>query len=583
LRLGQSEVCLADHCRGSGLGLELIARARSEGSRVPVILVGEVVEPEDDTKSIRAGAADFLASNGLQPWMLERAVRFALARGAAGAACRPLLPFAELDPNPVIELNDRAEPVRFNEAARRLLDSLGCESPAALLPEGTPAIVEKCLASGASQADLQVTIGAHTIEWSFFPILDRRLVHCHATDATQRLLVERQLRRTQTMEAVGQLSGGVAHDFNNLLTVIGGHAALLANGCPEDSPNLRPLREIRGAAERAGNLVRQLLMFSRKQVLRPTSIDLNAAIQSVLALLQGTLGEHVRVQVVAADTLPPIRADAGSLQQMLVALALNARDAMPQGGLILIATQVVTVTEEAARQNLEARPGQHVRLTVSDTGCGMSRKVLDHIFEPFFTTKGVGKGSGLGLASVYGMVKQHEGWIEVESEPGRGSAFHIHLPVRPDLKTAGRSTPGLTGRETPQGRETILVAEDEAALRELVGEILRWHGYKVFLAGCGAEALEIWRQHRDEIDLLLTDMVMPGMSGGELASHLRMEDPDLRVIYTSGYTPGMTGQDKPLLEGKYFLPKPYPPTRLAQLVRECLDTPVQQETAALRD
>jgi two-component system, cell cycle sensor histidine kinase and response regulator CckA len=280
------------------------------------------------------------------------------------------------------------------------------------------------------------------------------------------------------------------------------------------------LREIRAAAERAGNLVRQLLMFSRKQVLRPAPLDLNGAIQSVLPFLQRTLGEQIRVQVAAADALPVIRADPGLLQQILVTLAMNARDAMPHGGLLLIATRAVSVTPEAARRNPDATPGEYVRLTVSDTGSGMTREVLKHLFEPFFTTKEVGKGTGLGLASVYGMVKQHEGWIEVESEPGRGSAFHIHLPSRLDLKAAVPARPLPSSGEPRRGHETILVAEDEPALRALVAEILKWHGYQVLPASCGKEAIEMWGQHRNDISLLVTDMVMPGMSGGELAARL---------------------------------------------------------------
>jgi two-component system, cell cycle sensor histidine kinase and response regulator CckA len=370
------------------------------------------------------------------------------------------------------------------------------------------------------------------------------------------------------MEAVGQLAAGVAHDFNNILTVIQGHANLLLE--ESSGSHAKALTQISLSAERAGNLIRQLLMFSRKQVMQSRHIDLNEVIHNITRMLQRMMGEDIAVEVVEHVGLPSVYGDTGMIEQVLMNLAVNARDAMPRGGKFTIATSVQAFEASAVIVNPEARPGDFVCLTVSDTGCGMDPITLNRIFEPFFTTKEVGKGTGLGLATVYGIVKQHQGWIEVESALGGGTTFRIYFPSSPKAAQAlpNHSAPG----KVRGGKETILVVEDEPALRALVTEILTLYGYTVLAASSGVEALQVWENHRGDVQLLLTDMVMPeGVSGRELGERLLKQSPDLKVVYTSGYSPGMSGKDFALLEGFNFLPKPYPPTRLAEVVRECLD------------
>jgi CheY-like chemotaxis protein len=376
------------------------------------------------------------------------------------------------------------------------------------------------------------------------------------------------------MEAVGQLAAGMAHDFNNILTVIQGHAELLMQTPSLGQRETNSVRQIASAADRASQLISQLLVFSRKQVMQQRIVSLNDIVQDSLAMLQGLLGEQVVLEFRPAPNLPLLCADAGMLEQMLVNMAINARDAMEHGGRLVLSSSEQLLEPASCALDPESRPGQFVCLAVEDTGCGMNAHTLGHIFEPFFTTKEPGKGTGLGLATVYGIVKQHQGWLTVESQVGQGSTFTIFLP---SAATAGRATPPAATAATapaalPSGRETILVAEDEPALRELVVNVLELCGYSVVQACNGVEALEKWADHKGKIDLLLTDMVMPGgVSGRQLAERLEAEDPDLKVIYTSGYSPGMAGKDIALMEGFNFLAKPYPPSQLAIVVRECLD------------
>lgn len=572
LRRREHQVCLVDYRLGARSGLEVIEQAHREGLTMPMILLTGQSEHTVDLKAMQAGAADFLVKGQLNSIFLERSIRYAIERSRAEAEIQKLAAFARFNPNPVMEFSASATLAYFNDAARHMASSLGCDSPSALLPRETAEVVRECLASGQSRLQLQTFVGQRTLSWSFFPIPGSNVVHCYATDLTERLTLESQLRHAQKMEAVGQLAAGVAHDFNNILTIIQGHASMLHDSQSGNSPSVRPLREIRDAAERAGNLIRQLLMFSRKQILQPRPLDLSAVVESVAGMLRRTLGEHIRLHVKSTGSLPLIHADPVMIEQMLMNLAVNARDAMPNGGLLVISTRLAQVTPEAARRNAEARPGEFLCLTVADSGCGMGPDTVSRIFEPFFTTKEVGKGTGLGLATVYGAMKQHKGWIEVESAPGRGTSFHLFLPT--GQRQGEAALPGNTSSSSSgpkEGSETILVVEDEPALRELVVEILQCHGYNVLSADCGSQALDVWSRHSSEIALVVTDMVMPGMMGRELAERLQREDPRIKIIYTSGYSPGMAGKDLALLEGFNFLPKPYPPSKLAQLVRECLD------------
>jgi two-component system, cell cycle sensor histidine kinase and response regulator CckA len=393
-------------------------------------------------------------------------------------------------------------------------------------------------------------------------------------DITDRVQLEAHLRQAQKMETVGQLAGGVAHDFNNLLTVIQGHASILLAADRAKPTEIASLRQIVAAAERAAYLTRQLLAFSRKQMLQPVLLDVNQLVQQLTDLLRRTVGENILVHFEPHPDLPPIQADPVMIEQVLLNLAVNSRDAMPKGGRLDIRTQLAQIDETLANSQPEASPGRYVQIVVSDTGTGIDPEHLAHIFEPFFTTKEVGKGTGLGLATVYGIVKQHHGWITVASEPGQGTRFQIHLPAA--VGSPGPApAPAAPAPPTRGGPETILVVEDEPALRTLVRHILEFSGYTVLEAATGRAALSIWREHRARIDLLLTDMIMPdGINGRELALQLQADRPALRVLYTSGYGTDIVGVNFVLQEGVNFLQKPFNPRVLAEAVRSCLDHPL---------
>jgi PAS domain S-box-containing protein len=389
-------------------------------------------------------------------------------------------------------------------------------------------------------------------------------------DVTREVQLETQLRQSQKMEAIGQLAGGVAHDFNNILAAMMMQAEMAA--MVENTPGevQEGLHEIRAAAERAANLTRQLLLFSRRQVMQPQDLDLNEIVTSLAKMLQRIIGEDVRLQLHLHPVPLIIHADAGMLDQVLMNLAVNARDAMSQGGRLLIETSEKTVDENIARLNPEAAPGRYACISVSDTGRGIPPEVLPRIFEPFFTTKEPGKGTGLGLATVYGIVKQHQGWLKVYSEPGRGANFQIFLPASTatvaDLARAA-------ARPKPRGgTETILLVEDEPAVRTLTRAILERKGYKVLEAANGAEALNVWQEHREAVSLLLTDLVMPGgMTGQQLARQIQVERPNLKVIFISGYSAEMAGRELQLRRGESFIQKPCAPDQLLETVRQCLD------------
>jgi len=390
------------------------------------------------------------------------------------------------------------------------------------------------------------------------------------TDVTVRKQLEEQLRQSQKMEAIGQLAGGVAHDFNNLLTVIQGHAALMLNSERLPSELAGDAQQITFAAERAASLTRQLLTYSRRQVMQLRNLDLNEVVANMTRMLQRILGEDIALSVQYAPLLPPVYADPGMVEQTLLNLVVNSRDAMPRGGQLLIITGTVDINAASLQENPDAKAGPAVFLSVRDTGCGIAPENLSHIFEPFFTTKEVGKGTGLGLATVYAVVKQHDGWIRVHSELGYGTTFRIHLPAAHPAPSIEERTP--SAELVRGGTETVLLVEDETPLRNLVRTILERHGYRILEAGTGVEALQVWQEHRESIDVLLTDMVMPdGLTGHELAERVRAERPDLKLIYSSGYSHEVLRQDVILREGINFLQKPYAPRKLLQTVRDCLE------------
>jgi PAS domain S-box-containing protein len=391
-------------------------------------------------------------------------------------------------------------------------------------------------------------------------------------DITPQRKLEEQLRQSQKMEAFGQLAGGVAHDFNNILAVIRLQAGLLRTEPGLSMEQLEFAHEIEKAAERAANLTRQLLFFSRKQAMQPRDVKLKDLVDNMTKMLQRTLGEQVRVQFKFAAESLVIRADPGMMDQILLNLVVNARDAMPKGGQIIVETSAAEFDEVTAAKTPQARPGLFACLSVSDTGCGMPPDILLRIFEPFFTTKEVGKGTGLGLATVFGIVQQHQGWINVSSEVGRGSTFRVYLPRQ--AKTTDTEFFWSSRAVMRGGSETIFLVEDECEVRSSVRITLTRLGYHVLEAANGEEALAAWKQHSDEVQLLLTDLVMPGkMNGKELASELLQQKPKLKVIYASGHSAEVAGKELLLEEGVNFLVKPFKANELAQAIRNNLDKP----------
>jgi two-component system cell cycle sensor histidine kinase/response regulator CckA len=401
-------------------------------------------------------------------------------------------------------------------------------------------------------------------------------VLCFLRDITDRKRAEEevaqlqdQLRQAQKMEAMGRLAGGIAHDFNNLLTVIHGNAQLVAMELREGDPLKGLVDEIRDASMRASGLTRQLLAFSRRQPLEMRVVDLNGLLLGIEGMLRRIIGEDIEVVFRLQEGMGRIKADPGQLEHAVVNLAVNARDAMPQGGRLTVETADVELDEAYARTHLSVEPGPYVMLSVTDTGSGMTPEVKERLFEPFFTTKGPGRGTGLGLAAVYGMVKQSGGHIFVYSEPGHGTTFKIYLPRVEEPAQIAKGP--LAERRLPSGSETVLVVEDDAAVRELAVRILKGLGYEVLEAASGEEALGVCKAHGGHIDLVLTDVVMPGMDGRVLVQSLKEVHPGAKAIFMSGYTDNVILHHGILEEGMNFIHKPFTVEGLGRKVREVLD------------
>jgi nitrogen-specific signal transduction histidine kinase/CheY-like chemotaxis protein len=402
------------------------------------------------------------------------------------------------------------------------------------------------------------------------------------TEITERKNLEDQLRQAMKMEAIGRLAGGVAHDFNNLLSVIIGYSQLLLQKNSHSADVREPSEQILSAAQRAAGLTRQLLSFSRKQVLRLRTTNLNLVVTGIAKMLQRVIGEDISLAVECSGGELLADVDEGLLEQVLMNLAINARDAMPKGGMLSIGTGRINIGHGVAKGSLPDCAGDFAWIRVRDNGCGMTPVIQARIFEPFFTTKDVGKGTGLGLATVYGIVQQHGGWIEVASQPGGGTLFTIFLPLAVTSRPE-EAPPAPAASNLKSGSETILLVEDEMALQAMATKILEHLGYRIFVASDGRAALDVWAKHRAEIDLLLTDIVMPGgLTGSDLATKLLGEDPGLRVVLTSGYNTALM-ESIVLREGVNFLPKPYTLETLSQIVRASLDAPRSGSAPAGRD
>ena len=492
---------------------------------------------------------------------------------------------AEQTPLAVIEWDLDLRVVDWNAAAERLFgctraEALGAAMLDSLAPEPVRAEIA-ALRDGLETkpaepcADAPFTKDGRRIlcRWLNAALMDGgRVIGVTSLceDITARHELDEQLRQSQKMEAFGQLAGGIAHDFNNMLCAITGFTDIVRTRTDVPADAVADLNQVVGSAERAAALTRQLLTFSRRQIFQPMNSNLNDIVLDVSKMLQRVVGDDVNLATNLIPRLPEIHADSGMIEQVLVNLAVNARDAMPKGGRLVVSTSSRFVGKEEADLHSGTAPGPFVCLEVADCGSGIAPEHLARIYDPFFTTKEIGRGTGLGLATVYGIVQQHRGWIAVESEPGRGTTFRVFFPAvadADDLPEPEEEAPPACG-----GTETILVVEDEIPVRDFVSRLLRQSGYEVLTAASGIEALAVWREEHERIDMLLTDMIMPdGFSGADLARRLRQENPRLTIVYTSGYSMDFVGRKLVLMPGINFLQKPYMPAELIRTVRENFD------------
>ena len=579
-------------------GMSALVLAHAKCPQVPFLFVSGTIGEELAIESLRSGATDYVLKDRLERLLpaVQRALSEARERTKSAAAETAL----------------RHSEERFREMAETIRDVFWITSPDGLHVRyvspayeqlyGRPipphysqstllvdVIVEEDRARALTalarlqtgqecRVEYRINWPDGTVRWlehRGYPVRNRPGKITHAvgvlTDITDRRLLEAQLLQAQKMEAVGQLAGGLAHDFNNVLTIVIGYSRLLLDRGTMPTDSIKPLTEIFTAGNRAANLTRQLLVFSCQQSVTRQALDLNKVTGAIAEMLRRLIGEHITLDLSLSSSPCVAEADAGMIEQVLMNLAVNARDAMPAGGTLTVATEHLAITDAASHGHPGARAGDFVGLTVRDTGTGIAPENLRRIFEPFFTTKEIGKGTGLGLAMVFGIVRQHDGWIEVESTVGAGTCFRILLPAVPAAAPVTVQHPSKSAAPNGGG-ETVLLVEDEPAVREFAVAVLRSHGYRVLQAASGVDALEVWKWHGPKIALLFTDLVMPdGLDGVELAALLRKDKPALKVVLTSGYANETIGEEFHAPSDVHFVRKPYNPKVLAQAVRDALD------------
>src|SRR5438552_2949675 len=529
------DIAFTDHSMPRFRSRDALAIVKEQGLDIPFVILSGAISEEEAVAAMQAGAVDYVRKDNLTRLVpvVERELRAAQERRKrqqAEAAQREsqARKSAILDSalDCIVTIDHQGKVFEWNPAAEKTFgypraEVIGRELAALVIP---PALRERhrqglarYLSTGQSSilgkrmemSALRADGTEFPVELSITPVPTEGLplFTGFIRDITERKQLEEQLRQLQKMESIGQLAAGVAHDFNNILAVIQGHTDMVLGGMVEGNDVEESLKQVSAAAKRAASLTRQLLAFSRKQEMQPQDVNLNEVVSGMTKMLERLLGADVALQFIPGPNLPAVNGDIGMMEQVLLNLAVNARDAMPQGGQLIISTASRTFDETHVKHNPEARAGQFVCLSVRDTGCGIAPEALRRIFEPFFTTKEAGRGTGLGLATVYGIVKQHQGWLDVESQVGQGTTFNLFLP--PGAKTAVPAVESIPSA-APRGRgETILVAEDEPALRRLAARMLRNLGYEVLEAASGVEAIEVWERHGRKVDLLLTVLVMP--------------------------------------------------------------------------
>ena len=598
LKTNQFDVVLTDLGLPDSVGLDTFLAIQKAANGLPVIVLTGLSDERMGIRAMREGAQDYFVKGHYLENGLIRAIRDAIERRKLEAAMQRdeerfrasieslLDGFALLSPRLGADGAIAEFKVDYINASGLCLRPSLAELPSPftlneLFPDSRTTGLFKELVrvqGGGDPFTRECILLCHelgndltTPSYDFRAAKTGESIALSWRDVTPRLRFEAQVLQSQKMNSIGQLAGGIAHDFNNLLTVIHGYADEMRDSTFLAPQLKRSVCEISAAALRATNLTQQLLSFSRQHPLIAADVDMNDTVAQMSNMLGRILGEGIHLQVEYRQPAPHVRGDRGMIEQVLLNLAVNSRDSMPKGGELAISTTVYTLKENELGSDHDVTPGPFVCLTVRDNGSGIEADHLSKIFEPFFSTKEVGKGTGLGLATVYGIVKQHKGLIKVETEIGNGTVFRIYLP-RHSAGPVAPPAPIVVAHPPAQGNETILLVDDEDTIREMARTFLETHGYQVIEARDGVDAIEIWQERRNEIDLLITDLVMPhGVSGQELAQQLQLDRPDLPVIYSSGYSPGLFGEDSFLKPDTNFLQKPYRLSRLAELIRCCLD------------
>ncbi len=570
------DVVLLDLSLPDEQGLTTLTRTHAHAPNVPIVVLTGLDDEALAVKAVRAGAQDYLVKGRVDGDLLVRSMRYATERGRAVEALerreehyRSLIENS-LDLVSILNFDGTiryASPSHERILGYPLEDLVGENSFSFVHPDDIAA-VQAAFARADAASSLQFRFRHKDGTWRVLESFGRNLSHLpgvcgvvvNSRDITDRKRLEEQLHHSQRLEAVGRLAGGVAHDFNNLLMVISGYSEMLLDSMHPGDPAREDLEQVAKAAKRATDLTHQLLAFSRRQVARPALVNLNVLVQDMDRMLRRVLGEDVELIADLAADLKNVRADPGQIEQVILNVAVNARDAMPNGGKLKIETADLKVTEEFEREHLAPKAGHYVMLSIGDTGVGMDARVLARVFEPFFTTKE--HGTGLGLSTSYGIIKQSGGEIWVDSKPGFGTTFRIYLPVVEQVADEPE-----TPRDSPvlRGTETILLVEDEDGVRRVLETMLKRHGYEVLSSASSTEAMGISERHQGVIDLLITDVVMPGMSGRKMAECMLTQRRQMKVLYVSGYGESLDSQAKTT-----FLQKPFTTEELALKIREVL-------------